>query len=379
MKENEVVEQGVSSETQIASEEVQTVEPGNVSAELESDQPPKESTDAESAEKKPGEDVSAEAEEVETMHSEDTSAEADITDVEQPSEFTTEVRNAEAEQEAPQEVCAAEAGCGEVQVSAEPEENVQPLETGTQIENADDMKKKIISIVVTCTMVIALLMCIAVISQVLSKGYVSVGNYSLFRVVTGSMEPEIPVGSLLVSRKVDIADIEVGDIVNYRSKESGMFGVIITHRVIQIYESPDGAILLETKGDANQYADAYFVDQNYLVGKTDYYTKEGNFLAGILSFLTGKVGFLACIVIPCLLIGGLTMRDCVNSLREEMDAITKQLDEVEGSINGNSLERQLGEEAYQELCDRLRGELLEELKQGAETIESEQQPGADHQ
>lgn len=260
-------------------------------------------------------------------------------------------------------------------VPAEEETHTQAEDGGT----APGLKKKIVAIAVSCVLVVALLLCITVISQVLSKGYVSIGNYSLFRVVTGSMEPEIPVGSLLVSRKVDIADVEVGDIVNFRSKESGMFGVIITHRVIQIYEDLDGEIYLETKGDANQYADAYFVDQNYLIGKTVYYTKEGNLFAGILSFLTGKVGFLACIVIPCLLIGGLTMRDCVKSLREEMDVITKQLNKVESAVNSNSLERQLGEKAYQELCDRLRGELLEELKQGAETNESQGQPGADHQ
>ena len=94
--------------------------------------------------------------------------------------------------------------------------------------------------------------------------------------------------------------------------------------------------------------------------------------------MTSSNGFLTCIVLPCLVIGVFAMRDCVKHLREEMDAITKQLNEVEETVN-NGLEQQLGEEAYQELCERLRGELLEELKQSAQTNTTEGSSGADCQ
>ena len=252
-----------------------------------------------------------------------------------------------------------------------------PLQNGEQ----NELKKKAKNIAVTCALVLAVALCISVLAQVLSKGYVSIGKYSLFRVVTGSMEPAISVGSLLISQDVDISQIQTGDVVNYRSKEQGMFGVIVTHRVIQILENEDGQIFLETKGDANQYADGQLVSQDNLVGQTVYFTKPGNFLAGLVSFLTSSTGFLACIVLPCLVLGAYTMRDCVKSLRKEMDGIAKQLDEVETAVCGKeaSLEQKLGEKAYQELCDRLRGELLEELKQGAQTNTTEENPGAEHQ
>ena len=262
---------------------------------------------------------------------------------------------------------------------------------------SSNLKKKLTSAATTAALVLAILMCVAVLSQVLSKGYVSIGRYSLFRVVTGSMEPAIPVGSLLVSEKVDIEEIQIGDIVNFRSKDMGMLGVTITHRVVQIFDIENDQIYLETKGDANPYSDGRLVDQQNLIGKTVYYTKEGNFVAGVLTFLTSSVGFLACIVVPCLLVGVFTMRDCVNGLREEMDAINKQLDEMEATEEQpepseqvpdeaapaeeplDPLAQQLGEEAYQELCDRLRDELLEELKQGAEDANTTEEPGADHQ
>lgn len=257
---------------------------------------------------------------------------------------------------------------------------IQPAsdETVQEEERTSSLKKKVISIVVSAVLVLALVACVTVIAQVLSKGYVSLGKYSLFRVVTGSMEPAIPVGSLLISQDVPIGDVQQGDVVNFRSREPGMFSVIITHRVIAIHQNAEGQIFLETKGDANQYPDGHLVDENYLIGKTVFYTKQDNPFAKILNFLTSSNGFLTCIVLPCLVIGVFTMRDCVKNLRDEMDAITKQLNEVEETVN-NGLEQQLGEEAYQELCERLRGELLEELKQSAQTNTTEGSSGADCQ
>ncbi len=242
--------------------------------------------------------------------------------------------------------------------------------------------ENVASVVVSWTLVVSVLLCVGVLAQVLSKGYVSIAGYSLFRVVTGSMEPEVPVGSLLVSKSVDIDEIQVGDIINFRAQESGMLGMVITHRVIQRYEDEEGNILLETKGDANRYADGYLVEDVNLIGKTVSYTKDGNLIAGILSLLTNKIGFLACIVVPCLMIGVLTMRDCIKNLRDEIEEVSRQLNEKtqeEGIRDpANSLEQQLSEAEYQELCARLRNELMEELKQGEEKQTTEK-PGKDDQ
>ena len=63
--------------------------------------------------------------------------------------------------------------------------------------------------VTTVILVIAVLLCLFVAFQVLGNGYATFGKVSMFRVVTGSMEPEIPVGSLIMSEKVDIDEINI--------------------------------------------------------------------------------------------------------------------------------------------------------------------------
>lgn len=246
-------------------------------------------------------------------------------------------------------------------------------------ETAEHPKRRKAAIVVSVLLALAIALCIFVMAQILSKGYVSVGNMSMFRVVTGSMEPEIPTGALLITRKTPIDQIEVGDIVTYRSGERGLSGVVITHRVIAIHESADGKRYLETKGDANRYADASYVDESHLIGSAAHYTGRNSVLARIFGFATSRTGFLACIVLPCVIIGMFTMRDCVRNLRKEMEQFGHELDSIRRRDASLILEAELGEEAYRKLCDRMRDELLKELKNEAGSEKTEEDPGAQQQ
>ncbi len=80
-------------------------------------------------------------------------------------------------------------------------------------------------------------------------------GYSVFRVASGSMEPELKVGDVILSKTVsDPMDIQVGDVVTY--KGSGMMtGSLITHEVIVAPTHEDGRLMLQTKGIANDIPD----------------------------------------------------------------------------------------------------------------------------
>ena len=98
----------------------------------------------------------------------------------------------------------------EINNNAIPEEQLIPEEQDETKKKS--LKKKIISIVVSVVLALALVGCVSVIAQVLSKGYVSIANYSMFRVVTGSMEPAIGVDELIIVKAED--GYEVGDIAS---------------------------------------------------------------------------------------------------------------------------------------------------------------------
>lgn len=70
-------------------------------------------------------------------------------------------------------------------------------------------------------------------------------------VVSGSMSPTIPTGSMTFAREIPVSEVQVGDIVTVdRVIGSGL----VTHRVIDITEA-DGATELLLQGDANDAPD----------------------------------------------------------------------------------------------------------------------------
>lgn len=71
-------------------------------------------------------------------------------------------------------------------------------------------------------------------------------------VISGSMEPTVPVGSVVFTRSVPAAEIEVGDIVTVeRPRDLGL----ITHRVVSTTPAEGGSTDLVLRGDANTVDD----------------------------------------------------------------------------------------------------------------------------
>ncbi|MBT2503583.1 signal peptidase I [Curtobacterium sp. ISL-83] len=72
-------------------------------------------------------------------------------------------------------------------------------------------------------------------------------------VLTQSMEPSLPPGTLVVVRPTPVDQIRVGDVVTYQIV-SGQ-PAVISHRVVSIASSTTGARTFVLKGDNNAHAD----------------------------------------------------------------------------------------------------------------------------
>ena len=77
-----------------------------------------------------------------------------------------------------------------------------------------------------------------------------------YTILTSSMEPGLPPGTLVIVKPIDPQDIRIGTIVTYQL-DSGEQAVV-THRVIEIQgpNLPGGDSSFITKGDANSAPDA---------------------------------------------------------------------------------------------------------------------------
>ncbi len=233
-----------------------------------------------------------------------------------------------------------------------------------------NLKTRLISGMTTVLLLVALVACVFFTLQSLSVGHISFGGISVFRVVTGSMEPEISVGALLAAKKVDIQDVAVKDIVCYRAEASGLGKVVITHRVVGIQRLPNGNTVLQTKGDANITEDANCVSEAQLIGRVIWHTGDGSTMAQILQFLTSDFGFLACILLPVVLIAIWICRDAVKSMKKAVAAVEQQLQEQEKKARQAAA---LSEQEYAQMYDRIAKEVRKELEQdAAQSVEPEQ-------
>lgn len=78
-------------------------------------------------------------------------------------------------------------------------------------------------------------------------------------VISGSMEPAIPVGSMVMVREVNPKELVTGDVITYK-----MGGTNVTHRIAEINAEKEQIV---TKGDANDSQDVNPVAFQNVVGK----------------------------------------------------------------------------------------------------------------
>lgn len=71
-------------------------------------------------------------------------------------------------------------------------------------------------------------------------------------VVSGSMEPAIMTGDLLIATRVPAERLEAGDVVSLHSDLSSN---LVTHRIESIAPDGHGGFTIAMKGDANEFGD----------------------------------------------------------------------------------------------------------------------------
>lgn len=112
-------------------------------------------------------------------------------------------------------------------------------------------------------------------------------------VLTGSMEPAIPTGSVVFIYPQ--AEYFEGDIITFKRVESSL-EIPITHRIVAASPDEDK---FTTKGDANDAADAKTVGKNEIYGKVIFHLP---FVGYLLDVAKTPLGFAALIIIPALLV-----------------------------------------------------------------------------
>ncbi|HWJ86426.1 MAG TPA: signal peptidase I [Cellulomonas sp.] len=97
--------------------------------------------------------------------------------------------------------------------------------------------------------------------SVLVWGATQLGYIKPLVVISGSMEPGIMTGDLIVDVQKPTADVKVGEVTSIYSPVTRN---LVSHRIVGIEPMDDGRWSIEMKGDANDAEDggAYIVDDH---------------------------------------------------------------------------------------------------------------------
>ncbi|WP_380169378.1 signal peptidase I [Jannaschia sp. R86511] len=94
------------------------------------------------------------------------------------------------------------------------------------------------------------------------------GGAQALTVLTGSMTPSLPVGSVAVSRPVDPWSVGPGDVITFQVAPGDP--TLVTHRVVEVV-TERGELEFRTKGDANRGDDPDLVPAGAVVGELWYH------------------------------------------------------------------------------------------------------------
>jgi signal peptidase I len=142
------------------------------------------------------------------------------------------------------------------------------------------------------TILIIFLMCVAAVflaSMVPIPGHISVKI-----VKSGSMEPAINVGSIVVVKPAE--RYQVGDVITFGADTQTQ--IPTTHRIIAT-NVENGATMFTTKGDANEDPDSNKTSVSEVQGKVVFTVPHAGF---VLDFAKKPMGFTLMIAVPAAII-----------------------------------------------------------------------------
>lgn len=126
---------------------------------------------------------------------------------------------------------------------------------------------------------------------IVSSNFDIFGGYKSFLVQSGSMEPAIMTGDIILIHNQ--TSYLLNDVVTFRDEENRT----VTHRLVEIPKDKSTGSF-STKGDANRSQDAAQINQDQIIGKVVFVIPK---LGYLVAFSKSLPGLIILIMIPALM------------------------------------------------------------------------------
>jgi signal peptidase len=154
----------------------------------------------------------------------------------------------------------------------------------------------------------------------------SVFSGSLAIVRSSSMEPAMRAGALAIMLPVDPEDVDVGDIIVFDPPWDSDPNVTVSHRVIGVLYD-NGQLRFDTKGDATEESDPYYVPAESVHGKVLFSIPYLGYAANsALGYVRTWLGLVTLVCIPLVILIVSAIRDVSRSQNVRLKRLNKRLE-----------------------------------------------------
>jgi len=169
--------------------------------------------------------------------------------------------------------------------------------------------------------ILGLVVCFALFAVLIP----SVFSGSLAIVRSSSMEPAMRAGALAVMLPVDAADVKVGDIIAFDPPWDSGSDVTVSHRVIGVLDN--GQLRFDTKGDALEGSDPYYVPAESVQGKVLFSIPYLGYAANsALGYVRTWLGLVTLVCVPLVILIVSAIRDVSRSQNVRLKRLNKRLE-----------------------------------------------------
>lgn len=220
--------------------------------------------------------------------------------------------------------------------------------------------QKRINNLLTVLMVICVLLCLVVCLRVIMGKDNAIFGYRSYQIMTGSMEPTIPTGAIVLVKETDPETLVVGDIITFTSRDKSIYGYANTHRIIAMETDDEGNKCYVTRGDANTSEDNDRVYPSDIKGKVVFHM--GGTATIFLEFLHTKLGFVLVVILPLMLLIWIFTKDFKKQVKsylrgskaaevqteKSIEELKAELEALNAAVNGETAQEETQETPAQE-------------------------------
>jgi len=141
----------------------------------------------------------------------------------------------------------------------------------------------------TLDIVLIALIVLVLATVVIARVIPMVTGGATFVVGGGSMEPAIPMGAVVIATPVAQDELAIGDVVSIKVGEKQ---AIFTHRITRLIDR-EGAVWIQTKGDANEDQDPSIIPVTAVIGRVAVTLPYAGYAVRLLSTAQGVLFLLA--------------------------------------------------------------------------------------